>query len=58
MAMTEAGMSAAIKAAIEALSGPPDDATELQNFCDALAMAIVTYLQANAKTSSDFQSIL
>lgn len=47
MAMTKAGMSAAIKAAIIAENGEPQEDTILQKFCDALADAIVVYIQTN-----------
>lgn len=48
MAMTDSGLSAAIKAAIIEISGSPSNATELQNFCDALGKAVVEYVKANA----------
>jgi hypothetical protein len=55
MAMTPAGLSAVIKAAIEAeYGGPPPNAygiAELQKFCDAMGNAIVPYLQQNADVS-------
>ena len=53
MAMTGSGLSAAIKAAIEAnynpVYGTPKSDTQLQLFCDALGDAIVTYIQGNAE---------
>lgn len=52
MAMTDAGMSAAIKSALEALIGTPENPTELQNFTDALGRAIVEYIKANAVVTS------
>jgi hypothetical protein len=46
--MTDAGLSAAIKAQIEAEFGTPSDSARLQKFCDAMGKAIVDYIQANA----------
>jgi hypothetical protein len=55
MAMTSAGLSAAIKAAIQSeYGGPPPNAfglQQLQQFCDALGNAIVPYIQANMDIS-------
>lgn len=48
MPMTGAGLSAAIKSAIEGERGVPDDDATLQKMCDALGEAIVTYIQGNA----------
>ncbi len=48
MAMTGAGMSAALKSAIEGVFDIEDE-TILQKFCDAVGPAIVTYIQANAQ---------
>ena len=40
MAYTKAGLSAKINLYIQTLfAGPPDDATQLQKFCDAVAQA-------------------
>ena len=50
--MTDAGMSAAIKSAIEGKRGPPTTDQELQDFCDALGMAIVEYIKSNAEVST------
>jgi hypothetical protein len=46
--MTPSGMSAAIKAELEGVFGAPFDGVRLQEFCDAMGEAIVTYIQANA----------
>lgn len=48
MAMTGAGLSAALKSALE---GEYDIISEaqLQKFCDAAGNAIVSYIQANAQ---------
>ena len=54
MPMTDAGMSAAIKSAIEALEGSPLSDAELQNFSDALGKAIVEYIKANALVTVPF----
>jgi len=48
MPMTTAGMSAAIKASFISIKGAPADMTQLQEFCDALADALVPYIQSNA----------
>jgi hypothetical protein len=56
MPMTDSGLSAAIKSAIEGLSGAPSDPAELQKFCDALGQAIVEYLKANALVSGTVTS--
>jgi len=52
MSMTDAGMSAAIKSAIEGNYGPATDDAKLQKFCDALGKAIVEYIQGNAVVNS------
>ena len=46
MPMTDAGLSAAIKAKLES-NFTFVDMTQLQNFCDDLGAAIVEYIQAN-----------
>jgi hypothetical protein len=52
MSMTALGMSAAIKSAIQSIPGIViTDATTLQKFSDALAQALVIYIQANAQVS-------
>lgn len=47
--ITIPGLSSSIKGAIIAEFGTPTNATELQNFCDALATGIVPYLIANTE---------
>lgn len=47
MAMTEAGLSAAIKAEIIAEFGP-NPTPEFQQWCDAMGKAIIQYIKANA----------
>jgi hypothetical protein len=52
--MTTAGMSAAIKAQLDAdfpIEATNNGTTERQHFCDRLAAAIVGYIQANALVS-------
>lgn len=48
MAMTGAGLSAVLKANLEAAFDVVDTA-RLQKFCDAAGNAIVDYIQANAQ---------
>lgn len=53
MAMTNSGMSAAIKTEIQAIPGISiTDEQELENFCDAVGKAIVEYIQANADVTA------
>lgn len=47
MAMSDSGMSAALKSALEGVFDIKDEAI-LQKFCDAAGKAIVEYIQANA----------
>jgi hypothetical protein len=47
--ITIPGLSSAIKSALIAELGTPSDATQLQNFCDAMATGIVPYLIANVE---------
>jgi hypothetical protein len=53
MPMTNAGMSAAIKSQLETIgwswTGNVAYQAQVQAFCDALAEAIVGYIQANAE---------
>lgn len=49
MPMSDAGMSAAIKSALEAIKGGPVTDADLQKFCDAMGQAIVEYVKANAQ---------
>lgn len=46
--MTQAGLSAAIKSNLTSRGWIRAGSTELQQFCDDLAGAIVAYIQANA----------
>lgn len=48
MPMVVAGLSAAIKAEIEAEFDTPQSEEILQKFSDAVAKAVVEYIQANA----------
>lgn len=48
MPMTSAGLSAAIKTNLTARGWIRAGSTELQQFCDDLAGAIVGYIQTNA----------
>lgn len=53
MAMTGAGMAAAIKTQIMAIPGINiTTPAELTSFCNAIGAAIVTYIQANAQVST------
>lgn len=50
MAMSNSGMSAAIKSEIQAIPGINiTDEQELEKFCDAIGKAIVEYLKNNAQ---------
>lgn len=57
MAITKAGLSAAILAAREAEFGAPDDADIAQKDADAIADAVVTYLKANALVNVTVASV-
>jgi hypothetical protein len=48
MAMTKAGLSAVIVTKLNAQFGTPADAAPQQKFADAVADAVVSYLQASA----------
>lgn len=48
MAMTQAGLSAAIKTNLSARGWVHANSAELQQFCDDLAGAIVSYITGNA----------
>jgi len=50
--MTPSGLSAAISAAMITELGTPGDPAQLQKFCDALGMAIVTYIQTTATVTA------
>lgn len=49
MALSIPTLSGLIKSNIESLYGAADDDTKLQQFCDALATAIVTHIQTDAQ---------
>ena len=48
MAMSEAGLKAEIKSSLLAVFGAAEDDEKLDDFCQAMADAIVGYIQANA----------
>lgn len=48
MPLVDAGLGAAIKTAIITANGVPTDDAKLTSFCNALGMAIVEYIKANA----------
>lgn len=48
MALSNSGLSDKIKQEIIAKKGAPEDASKLQDWCDAVAKAIVEYITANA----------
>lgn len=56
MPMSQPVLSATIKSELEAVYGPADDDTRLQNFCDALAQAIYDHITANALVSGSVTS--
>ena len=48
MAMTMAGLKAKIKADMTSVIGAPEDAAAQDKFAEAIAKAVVEYLQSNA----------
>jgi hypothetical protein len=51
MALSESSLSGKIKSEIESLYGTADDSQKLQDFCDALAAAIVDEITNNAEVT-------
>lgn len=48
MPLTQASLSGKLKTEIENLYGPADNNQRLQDFCDAVAKAVVEEIQTNA----------
>lgn len=48
MALSSASLSSKFKTQLEAIFGSPVDATKLQQFCDAMAAAVVSEIKTNA----------
>jgi hypothetical protein len=53
MPMTKAGLSAEIITKLNAQFGTPADSTSQQEFADAVADAVVSYIQANMTISTN-----
>jgi len=51
MALTQSSLASRIQSEIQAIYGAPSDAGKLQQFCTALAKAIVDELKANAEVT-------
>lgn len=58
MAMDIGNLGDEIKAEIEALYGTPQDSQRLQDFCDAIAKAVVLHIQNNAQVSSSGTAVV
>lgn len=51
MAMSASGLKAKIKTEFDSAFGPAEDDSKLDKFAEAVAKAVVEYIQANATTT-------